>query len=236
MKSGDAILVALLVVLILMIAYHSCNNKREGFLGGWADDKLLRFEEDARAISNDRLFTMRGHHRNDGYRQSDPWERPVYVDEAARHYAPQQPYGLDRFHQTGRYLTPEDITNAEQQDWYDYTAESNTGNFNAELAADSNGGDTMQYHTAEPAINYGDFITDMIIDPRTKENHNKWVEEMKPFSGGPMMVDNMDEAIEASIDFRGLRRPQAVVQNNPLFITEIDTRLLASNCPFNFRC
>jgi hypothetical protein len=59
---------------------------------------------------------------------------------------------------------------------------------------------------------------------------------MTPFSGTPTMVDNLDEALEASINFTGLRRPQAVSQYNPTFVTEIDSRILAGNCPFNFRC
>ena len=58
---------------------------------------------------------------------------------------------------------------------------------------------------------------------------------MKPWSGAAMIVDNMDEAMEAGTDFIGLRRPQAIVQHNPLQLTERDTYTYASNPKFNFK-
>ena len=50
-----------------------------------------------------------------------------------------------------------------------------------------------------------------------------------------MIVDDMDEALEASAHFTGLRRPQSVVQHNPLQLTERDSSTFASNPKFNFR-
>jgi hypothetical protein len=58
---------------------------------------------------------------------------------------------------------------------------------------------------------------------------------MHPWAGGASRtIDSLDEAIEASTPFRGLRRPQAVAQYNPVFITESNPNTLIGNRKFNF--
>jgi hypothetical protein len=47
-----------------------------------------------------------------------------------------------------------------------------------------------------------------------------------------MAVDDLE--MENYLHFTGLARPQAVVQNQPLQLTEIDTYDLAHNKKFNF--
>lgn len=81
-----------------------------------------------------------------------------------------------------------------------------------------------QEQWATPGSSYDHMasITDLVVDPRTKEQHRQWTNNMSPFSGRPMMVDNMEEAFAQSHPFTGFSRPRSVVQNNPLQVTEAD--------------
>jgi len=233
MKSNDAVLVALLVVLVLIVAYQSGWMKSQGRGSGGGEDFAAATAATAAApvhqqyppghhnpytVLNKQLDAVRGH-RHDGYNQPPLWR---------------QPHGLDRYHRSGAHLTPERVAEAEREQWYSATEVDQTGSYNTELAHDAHA-DVMQYHTAQPAIDYSGFITDLVVDPRTRDNHQRWAEEMKPWSGTAAMVDDMDEAMEASTHFVGLRRPQAIVQHNPLQLTERDTHTFSSNPKFNFR-
>ena len=87
----------------------------------------------------------------------------------------------------------------------------------------------------EESPDYTGYLTDLVTDPRTRETHKQWVEEMKPWSGTAITVDNMDEAMEASTSFLGLRRPQAAPQYNPYFVTELDPSTFKNNPKFIFQ-
>jgi hypothetical protein len=226
MKPNDAILIALLVVLVIVIAFQFKGDwmkQRDGFsprgdVGGntFAHQQYPGGAYNPYTVLNNELSEIRGY-RNDGYNQP-----PVY----------RLPHGLDAYHRAGAHLKPEDIAEAERGQWYAATEADHSGQFNTELTQDTTS-DTMQYHSASPAGDYGSYITDLIVDPRTKDNHRRWVEEMKPWSGAPMKVDDLD--VEPTIDFIGLRRPQAVVVYNPTSLTEIGPEDLISNAKFNFR-
>jgi hypothetical protein len=225
MKTNDAIAVALLVLLVLLVAYHGGGwAKRWGggwakkWGGGWAKKGGGGFTHNPYATLDRQLDAIRGQ-RHDGYNQPPQWR---------------QPRGLDRHHRAGARLQPEDIAEAERELWHAAAEADRTAEFNAELSQDAQT-DTMQYHTAQPNINYSGYITDLVVDPRTRDNHRRWAEEMKPWSGTAMMVDDLNEAMEASTDFVGLRRPQAITQFNPLQLTERDTHTFSSNARFNFK-
>lgn len=86
-----------------------------------------------------------------------------------------------------------------------------------------------------PKGDYESYVKSLVADERLQENHRKWVSEMMPWSGTARNVDNIDEAMANSLDFRGLRRPQAIVQgSDALFKTEIDATDLIDNKPFRF--
>lgn len=222
MKSNDAILIALLVVLVIIVAYQGSSwmkgrNNCDGFAANANPHQQYPVgPHNPYTVLNKQLDAIRGY-RSDGYNQP-----PFY-----RH-----PRGLDRYHRAGAHLNPEDVAEAEREQWYAALDSDRAGSFNTELAQDATA-DTMQYHSPSPAIDYGSYITDLIVDPRTRDNHRRWVEEMKPWSGTAMKVDDLD--MENYVDFTGLRRPQAVVQYNPLQLTEIDTYDLAKNKKFNFQ-
>lgn len=88
-----------------------------------------------------------------------------------------------------------------------------------------------------PDIDYNTQVTDLVADDRMREGQEKWYKEMKPWSAVAMTVDNLDEAMEASTNFIGLRRPQAVLQSNDdsdWQRTERDTSTFINNPKFIF--
>ncbi len=227
METKDALLIALVTALAIAAIYHLGGWGHEGFAGGAAaaggckpgatvHQRYPCPRYNPYTVLNKQLDSIRGY-RNDGYGQP-----PFY-----RH-----PRGLDAYHRAGAHLRPEDVAEAERMQWFTATSADCSGSFNTELCAEPTT-DVMQYHSAAPAIDYNSYVTDLIVDPRTADNHRRWVEEMKPWSGTAMKVDTLD--MENYIDFQGLRRPQAVVQYNPLQLTEIDTFDLSVNKPFRFQ-
>ncbi len=227
MKTQASLLIALIVVLVILIIYHfrkwiKKHLGLEGFKGGSAQDMTgvhqpyVHSKHNPYMLLEKQLDEIRGY-RNDGYNQPPFWR---------------QPHGLDRYHRSGAHIKPEQIAEAEREQWFAAADRSTSGHFNTELTTDM-AKDTFQAHETTPSIDYGSYITDLVVDPRTRDNHQRWVEEMKPWSGTAMKVDDLD--MENYVDFVGLRRPQAVVQYNPLQLTEIDTYDLAKNKKFNFQ-
>jgi hypothetical protein len=90
---------------------------------------------------------------------------------------------------------------------------------------------------APPGGEYSEVVArDLVVDERMRENHRRWVAEMKPWSGTSTTVDDLNEALEASTHFVGLRRPQGGVPvENPLQLTEQGPETFARNARFNFR-
>lgn len=120
------------------------------------------------------------------------------------------------------------IAEAEQAQW----GVAGGAAFDSETAGDV-GADTLSHHHAQPELDYDTYLTDLVVDSRTRENHRQWANEMKPWSGVARSTDDLD--METFVHFHGLRRPQAVAQHNPWQITEIDGSDLAKNPKFNFR-
>ncbi len=142
-------------------------------------------------------------------------------------------------HQTGRGgaghppLDPEGTAERDRADWLAAGEADGIAGYDTE-ALDS-ASDALRYHQTAPAINYGKYVSDVALDARTEANHRAWVAEMKPWSGSLRGIDTLDEALEASTNFVGLRRPQSVAQRDPFFITEKDSSTYAKNPKFNFR-
>jgi len=212
MNTDDGIIIALLVA-ILLIVILCCNGMpgyRSHFTGG---GPAIHYSEAGNPYPalHRQLEATRGR-RHDGYNQTPTWKK-----------------------QHNSTLTHEQVSEAERGQWLAATEKNSTGAFNTELAQDTQT-DTMQYHSAQPSMDYGGYITDLIADPRTRENHSRFADEMKPFSGGALKVDDLDEALEAGTHFHGLRRPQAIVQKKTAHqLTEVDASILSSNAKFNFK-
>jgi hypothetical protein len=223
-SQANIILAVLVVVVLLIVAYQqkwfSMPGKAEGFCGvatPYGEPKYNPY-----TILNKDIDAIRGY-KNDGFNQPPIWR---------------QPHGLDRYHQSGASVTPDMIAEAERDEWYAATPADNAGQMNTDLIQDPGSSSDPQregFHCANNNLDYGAYVTDLIVDPRTKDNHRRWVEEMQPWSGTAMTVDDLEEAQEADLDFIGLRRPQPVAQYNPMQLTEVTTMNLIGNKKFNFQ-
>lgn len=223
MHSEDSVLLAVLVALVVLMAWR-CRPASEKFDPGQCRASLAAgaatgesFSPGApgvpayppRARLQNELDMLKGARLDDGYGQI-PLDR--------------RPGGLDRYHRSCADLDISQLARAEQEQWF--SAES------AHETFDAHGGPTELPGGAEDCGGYSDYVTDIVTDPRTRENHQKWVDEMRPWAGTAKTVDNFD--VEPYLDFRGLRRPEAVVQHNPQQLTEVDSRDLLPNRGFHF--
>jgi hypothetical protein len=223
-NQANIIVAVLVIAALIVIAYSQgwikCPKKAEGFCSVATTYKDPAYNP--YTVLNKDIDSLRGY-KNDGYNQPPIWR---------------QPHGLDRYRQSGATVKPEMIAEAERDEWYAATKADDAGQANTALVRDSHGSGDPQaeaFHCANNNLDYGAYITDLIVDPRTKDNHRRWVEEMQPWSGTAMTVDDLEEAQEADLDWIGLRRPQAVVQYNPMMLTEVGPEQLLGNKPFNFQ-
>jgi len=128
-------------------------------------------------------------------------------------------------------VDPDRIADAEREAWY--AADANVEKFATDPSAANQSADPVIAGDVG-GLDYTRYTTDLIVDPRMRENHRKWVEEMGPWSGALRNVDNLDEALEASTNFVGLQRPQAVPVYNPTQVTELGPDIFAGNHKFRF--
>jgi hypothetical protein len=223
MQLSDSV-IALLIVLVLIVIYCVYNQKKNqqtSKIPSRVFNVNRRPNKSPYTILNNQIDSLRGVRMKDGYNQTLSLKELGYGK-----------FCNDGYHHVNVYSTPEQMAESEREQWYAASNKDCSGAFNTELTQDM-ANDTTQYHTTSPAIDYDKYIVDLVADPRVKQNHEKWLEEMKPWTGATMKVDNLD--IEPYIDFIGLRRPQAVAQYNPMQITEADTWDLIQNPKFNFR-
>lgn len=219
MNSSHAILIALLVLLIAIVVWGMYGPGRGKKCEGFGPAPLPHHT--AYDLIHRQIGAIRGV-RNDGYNQ------PFPLNSVA---------AIDRYHRYGANLKPEDISKAERTAWF-MSGELGHTSFDNEQVFDPAAAITTWHATKEGmngGMDYGSYITDLISDPRTRENHGRWVDEMKPWSGTSQKVDTLDEAMEATLNFQGLRRPQPVAQYNPMMLTEVDADILAVNKKFNFQ-
>ena len=106
----------------------------------------------------------------------------------------------------------------------------------AEISADPHEELISHHNSQSQGSDYSTYLENQVVDHKMRANHNNWTSDMQKYSGVARSVDNMDEAMEASTHFTGLRRPQSIKQSgNSLFITEVDSKTYAKNPKFNFR-
>jgi hypothetical protein len=183
-------------------------------------------------------FTARTREPDDPYTKINKfidYARGARASDLAKGSLPpwQVPGALERYHQSGALVRPEDITQAEDSLWISSLENQGIAKYDTELAFDS-GNDAVGYHKAAP-IEYNEMITDTVLDPRAVENHAKWAESMIPWAGVSTSPDTLDEVLEATTNFIGLRRPQPIAQYNALQVTERDTMTFLGNHKFNFQ-
>lgn len=237
MRPNDGVLLALLTLLVVFVA------ARCGSGGLWPAKPCDHPAPDAEAFTPVRAGMPRGsnadpHHDYEGgdYNPYTVLNKQLSSIRGMKHDAYnqpplwRQPRGLDRYHRSGANIKPEQIAAAERAAWF---GQGSRPEFDPETTHSTSA--ATEHTDSGAGMNYGDYIADLVVDPRTRENHAKWVQEMKPWGGGPLIVDTADEIQETTQHFVGLRRVQAVAQYNPLQLTERDTYTFASNPKFNFR-
>jgi len=211
MQSNETILIALVIVLIAVLAYQSRNKiyrvagRYDGFAGDPGGAYSIRTE------ANNRI-QARAEERN-GYRSHDIGD-------------------LTEFYRRGYNVTPEILSEAERSSWYSASPHNAIRDY--DIAKSSHPGeDLVQYHQPGPAIDYQNHLTDIILDPRTKANHDKWAKEVMPFSQTAMVVDDMDEAVYMNtrngMGITSFRNDTPAQGANTLFLTEADPHLHASH-------
>jgi hypothetical protein len=237
MSPGDkglagAVLIALVIVAILAIV--KCKKpKSEGFSGSGCPATSRRPGSGSGAVGN-------------GYRQlAREYSKAPYaalqnaIGEVrgrpdAKDLLLSGPGPLEAVQRSQALLTPEDLMAAERAAWAVSAEREMAAPYNVEKMTDP-GSDTLQAYETSPAIDYQTMITDLVVDPRTRENHRQWIGEMTGWSGTTTMKVDILEP-ELYLDWHGLRMPQAGVgQYNPLQLTEVDDTDLAKNRDFRFQ-
>lgn len=213
MKDNETILVALLIVLIIAVVYmvwRKESKKSEPFI-----------TDNPYAIINHENAAKRGVRHDAAYQQ------PSYLSKMQ----------LADYYATGADLMPQDVSKAEQEAWFAASDTSgHAGNYNVEEGF-SPGSDLSQYHGPAPSMDYdGTYLTDLVISPRMRANHNQWVEEMKPWSGVSKTVDTLEvENYQPRTGITAFRMP-APPQYNPMQLTEVDQNdHLRGGKPFRFQ-
>jgi hypothetical protein len=209
MRAGEAIVV---VALLALVGY--CCVRAEPFSGP---------DIDPYTILNRRLDMVRGQ------------------PNAARYIVPNAQMVARGERRLKRALqkataSPEQVMHAERASWAAMRSAEGGGD-NTETYGDA-AAETIAAYETSPDLDYGKYITDLVADPYTILNHKAWANEMSSWSRttfSPETPEDLYEMEEAAIDFRGLRRPQAVVVSNPQSLTQITSEQLASNKKFDFQ-
>ena len=247
MGTSDALLVGAIIVLALIalyFAYAAYGPKGTPAGGGAAEGFGGPDEADERAYLHWRNDAQRGWdfyaYSGKGspfdttkgfadYLASDATYSPlelgtaIAVKRGKEMYPQQPPSGIDRFHLTGRDLSHEETLQAEQQAW----APSH-GRTMADMASGQEVEPVVSADSYAANDGYLDYISDLVTDKRTRENHKLFVEEMTPWSRcSAVNVDKFNPG--DFITFQGLQRPQGVAQLNPLLVTDMDADDLANN-------
>jgi len=186
--------------------------------------KINEFIDKARGMSASELA---GH-------SLPPWQVPGEIE---RYYQSKMDWKKpcdqpERFHQSGVTIDPEQAAAADQELWISNLDSSSVAPYNTERAFDSSH-DATGYHESAP-LDYNTHITENVLDAHAVSNHHKWASSMMPWAGTSMSPDTLDEALEATTHFVGLRRPQAIAQHNSLQVTERDMYTFLGNAKFNF--
>ena len=197
---ASAILVALMVMVIAVIAYMSCqrNGERTYYASSQCQASQFRPTIKINSVSPTAPKEAFG---GIGPEAHDADTKVAKVANADADDGPENTY------------------NQEQSAWY-------ATDVGSQYQGCHNGSDS-QSQDVEPSIDYMAMLTGQVADGRTLENHSKWAAEMQPWtgSGGKSAMLQHSFEPENSIHKHGLKhhKPQSVKQDkNRLFITEFD--------------
>lgn len=219
MRPAEGITIALLAVLVIIVLHQAHKKKNDGRVENLVaapgpSDMWARASSAPYTSIQNSIGLVRG----------NPDAKDILMQGRP---------AMNAYTRSSADVRPEDMMAAERASWVQAAEQDRTAPYNTEKMTDM-AQDTMQHFEAAPALDYQTMITDLVVDPRTKMNHNEWVNEMQGWSGTTTMkVDNFEP--ELYLTWQGLRMPQAGVgQFNPLQLTEVDDTDLAKNKPFRF--
>ena len=207
MGATKAILIALLVVLIVVVAFgcRDAIGRSEGFSGS-VDNGVTSSVMSPYTPLHFQDGALRGA-RHDAYNQDHAYLKA----DLAKNYR-------------SWATTPRDLEEAQRAAWFESVSQGSNAFYDPEKGGNQSS-ELLQHHTPGPSINYQDTIVDLIADPRMRAQQADWYSEVAPKSQTAMKVDTIDEAATMSaVPRQGLYsfRFSAPSQHNPLFITDQD--------------
>lgn len=228
------VVVVLFLILIVFAVLMSRKSKKAGGPGGIKGAEMeakKEFEKENMVMGPDGRMELRG------WQQMYLQQRGKIRNDSAGYGAQRQPHPYDvavhdartstfNAREHGRapasVMTPQRLAAAELTAWGDDSDKPGSGyeRFTPQLGAPA---------PAKHERNWNELVTDLAIDPRTREQHKQWVNEVGPFSQGSFSVDNLDEAVAVNAAHgQGIYafRRNAVAQGPcTLQITEADAKL-----------
>lgn len=123
----------------------------------------------------------------------------------------------------GSYMSPERLAEAEQSAWAPYSA-SATPHYDV-MKGRYPGSDLTQQLGQYQEGDWAQQISDLALDPRTREQHRKWVDEVGPYSQTAFSVDNLDEAVamaQPRVGITAFRALTPAQSSCTLQLTELD--------------
>lgn len=215
MQSSEAVLVALVIILILVVAVRGRDLKWDH-----GDYKTVDKFTDATSSVMSPYTPL---HFQDG------------AIRGARHDAYNQDHAYLNADLAKNYsawaTSPRDLEESQRAAWFEAVSNGHNAYYNPELGGES-GSELVQHHTPGPAINYQETLVDLVADPRMRAQQANWYSEVAPKSQTSMKVDTIDEAAAISAQqghgIYAFRFPSPS-QHNPLFITDQDAESYGVN-------
>lgn len=215
MQSNESILIVLIVVLVVVVVCNpqicpqsSDNNTCTSINHKDCDCDYKDHFQSCGGCGNQHLINAMRGMRHDGYNQP----HPVKNADLAKNY-------------NCWSATPDDLTQAQRNAWFEITSNGENSQFNPECP------DTQ--HMSGSSLNYQDALVDLVADPRMRQQHSNWSNEVAPKSQTAMRVDDMDEASAmSSYNGHGLytfRHAAPCQSDNKLFVTEEDPESFAKH-------
>lgn len=86
----------------------------------------------------------------------------------------------------------------------------------------------------KPKMDHNSMLLSSVADPELVRRQNEWADDVTKYSGGTRIDSDVID-MESTINFQGLRRPEAPpVSPNALFVTEITPADLMGNVGISF--
>lgn len=230
------ILVVLFVVVIVFAVILAQKSKKSGGPGGIKGAEM-EARKDLDMNKEGMVMGPNGRMELRGWQQMYLQQRGKIRNDSAGYGAQRQPHPYDvavhdarlktfnaRDHgrAAASVMTPQRLAAAELTAWGDDSEQPGSGyeRFTPQIGGPA---------PPKREENWNELVTNLAIDPRTREQHKQWVNEVGPYSQGSFSPDNLDEAVAVNAAHgQGIYafRRNAVAQGPcTLQITEADAKL-----------